>query len=851
MKTILSFVTILLAIATHSFSQNNFWSAADKSQLLLLKTDQELFKGSFQPTAYKLFNLNETALSATLKQSPRQADVAVAKSNFIISVPMADGTIQKFRITESPVMMPELQAKYPEIRTYLGRGVDDASLNIRFDYSPQGFHAVIISPKRNTVYINPVPSMKGLYAAFDRNNISQEDEVFNCKAGKFLQSGVQGIQKIFTTSDGNLRTYRFAVATGGEFSALLLSGSETTVAQKKASVMAALVTDLIRTNIIYETDLGIHLDYVDNEDTLIFLDGATDPFLSNSNGYNSGKWQEESQHAIDSLIGTANYDIGHLLMGYNTGGLAHIGDVCNTTTKASAVTGFKKYLTDDPFVVDFWDHEIGHQFGAYHTYDYMFDGTTNGTEPGSGSTIMGYAGVTGATDIQQHSDPYFHAASISEIETYITYGDGAGCPVVSATDNAVPDIHAGKDYTIPKSTPFVLTAKATDDDVTNLLTYCWEQYNEYKDDGTSNKFPNANSTTGPVFRSLTPSTLPDRTFPALNSILDGTNGNKWEVLPGVARSLNFRVTVRDNVPGGGNTNSDDMVVTVDGNSGPFKITVPNASTTFGSGSLQIVKWNVANTNAAPVKCTLVNILLSVDGGITFPTVLAANTPNDGIQAVPIPLFTNTITHARIKIEAAANIFFDISDADFAIEGSLPLRWVSFNAQKVNDGSALLKWSVANKVNNNHFEIERSSDALHFTELSSISAGKNSPLVQTYSYTDIQLPSGTIYYRIKQVDNDGKYSYTNIAKIDFDAHAISWRVAPNPASDHATILFNANATNVNVYLNDGSGKVIYRNILPSINTGSQLTIPFSNLSKGVYVLRVETGNEIRTEKIIKN
>ncbi len=850
MKTSLSFLIALLAITTNSFSQNNFWKATNKMQIPSYKSDEELFKGSFKPVVYNLFNLDETAFSAMLKQCPKQTDVQPSKSNFIISIPVADGNIEKFRITESPVMMPKLQAKYSQIKTYLGKGIDDPSSNIRFAYSPYGFNAIIISAKRSTVYINPVPSTKGLYAAFDRsNNIAQEDQIFNCEADKLLKGNVQGISKTNTVSDGNVRTYRFAVTTGGEFSALLLNGSETTDAQKKATVMAALVTDLIRTNIIYETDFGVHLNYVDNEDTLIFLDGTTDPFTSAASGYSSGNWLKQSQKAIDSLIGTSNYDIGHLLMGYNTGGLADLGVVCNNNSKASAVTGFKKYLTDDPFIVDYWDHEIGHQFGAYHTYDYVNDESTNGLEPGSGSTIMGYAGVTGSTDIQQHSDPYFHAGSIAEVETYITAGDGASCAVISASDNAVPSINAGKDYIIPKSTPFVLTAKATDDDATNVLTYCWEQYDPYQN-GTSYKFPKDTSTTGPVFRSLTPSTIATRTFPALNSILEGTNANKWEVLPAVSRTLNFRVTVRDNVPGGGNTNSDDMIVTIDSSSGPFKVTVPNGGQ-FGSGSLQTVKWNVAHSNTAPVNCTLVNIFLSVDGGITFPYLLVANTPNDGSQAVALPTLPNTVTHARIKIEASANIFFDISDSDFIIEGSLPLSWISFNAEKQFAGNALLKWSVANQINNNHFEIERSTDATHFITIGTLSAGKNFVAAQSYSYVDAQLPAGIVYYRIKQVDNDGKYSFTKIEKLNPDAKNATWNVAPNPALDHTTILFNTTATNVRIFLTDGNGKIIYRNTLPSANAGSQLNIPVSQLAKGVYILRIETSKETGTEKIFKN
>lgn len=853
MKTSLLFAIAFFGVTVSSFSQNNFWKTVAPNQVSNFTKGKPLFSDSFKPSVYNLFTLDETAFNTVLKQSPHQINIKVTSSNFIISIPVSDGNIENFRIVESPVMSAQLQAKHPEIRTYLGQGVDDPSSTIRFDFTALGFHAVIISPKRKTIYINPVSSAKQLYVVFDRNNISGEKQVFDCQVDKVLNSDIQGVEKPFTTSDGNLRTFRFAVASGAEFSQLCLTGDETTDEEKKLSVLSVLVTDLIRTDIIFETDFGIHLNYVDNEDTIIFLDGANDPFLSNASGYSSGKWNKQSQIALDSLIGTSNYDIGHLLMGYDTGGNAGcIGCVCNKPNKGSGVTGFKTNLTDDPFIVDFWDHEIGHQFGGNHTFDFSFEGTIAQMEPGSGSTIMGYAGVTGSTDIQQHSDPYFHAISIQQIEDYITAGRGATCAVVSETGDAVPAASAGNDYTIPKSTPFKLTATASDSDAADVLTYCWEQFDNFKNNGTSYKFPKATSTTGPVFRSVTPSLLPDRTFPSLTSILNGSNANKWEVLPSVARTLNFRLTVRDNHPGGSNTNSDDVAVTVDETSGPFKVTYPDESgILIGSGATAAVKWDVASTNAAPVNCTKVNILLSIDGGFTFPYLLAANTPNDGSQNVTFPIFQTIITTARLKIEASANIFFDISDADFSIQGALPLSWASFSAERSGDFNALLKWSTANEINNDHFEIERSKDAVSFASLTNVASGKNSNTVQNYNYTDIHIPVGTSYYRIKQVDKDGRFSYTKIAQVTLDKNGLSWSVMPNPATDHSTLIFNENASDVHIYLTDASGKMIYKNIFPSVVAGRQLTIPFNNLAKGVYILRVETGDKVRSEKIIKN
>jgi reprolysin-like metallo-peptidase family M12B/type IX secretion system substrate protein len=758
MKKILTLCTLII-ISTFAFSQNNFWKKVDDNQVSSFTKGQQLFTGSFKPAVYKLFSLDETALGIGLKQALVQA---VSKSDFIIAIPDADGNIKHFRVTESPVMQPKLQAKYPYIRTYLGQGVEDASSVIHFDFTPLGFHAIIISAEKSTVYINPVSTANQLYVVFDRSNIAQEKQVFDCKLEKILNSNIQGVEKP-TTSDTNLRIYRFAVTTGGEFSNLCLKGTETTNAQKKASVLSVLVTDLVRTNAIFETDFGVHLNYVDDEDAIIFLDGKTDPFQSSSLGYYNGNWNTQSQSALDTYIGSKNYDIGHLLMGYSTGGNAGcIGCVCDNSLKGSGATGFTTDLTTDPFIIDFWDHEIGHQFGGNHTFDYGYEGTIAQMEPGSGSTIMGYAGTTGSTDIQPHSDPYFHAVSIQQIDAYITSGKGASCAVITPTGNIAPRVKAGKDYTIPKSTPFALTATGGDGNASDSLTYCWEQYDVFKNNGTSYKFPDSTSTTGPMFRSFTPVTSGKRSFPALPSILNGTNYNKWEVLPAVNRTLNFRVTVRDNHPGGGSTKTDDMVVTVAKNSGPFKVTSPNTNVSWVDGSQHTIKWDVANTNAAPVNCTHVSIKLSLDGGHTFPITLKSNTLNDGAAKVILPM--NTTTKARIIVIADDNIFFDISDKDFKI-------------------------IAADKPEN------------------SIASG------------------------------------IAVAKI------IS--VQPNPANNYTNIIFNFPVKNCTLFLTNADGKVLLNKTLGSIAKGSTEKILLQQFSKGVYFLKISTGEQIQTEKIIVN
>lgn len=664
-KNLLLLLTIFTAFS--GFSQKNYWKALSEKGALSITKNASLFSATFKPKDYQLFSLDEARLQSLLQNAVLRSVSPVDKSAVIIPVPLSDGSIRQFRISESPVMEPALAARYSNIKSYVGQDVADASSRIYFDFTTHGFHAMIVSPKHKTIYINPVVSGKGVYFVFDRNNLPDNNKTYDCKLSEVLNNSVQGSAVPLAQSDASLRSYRFAVSTGGEFSQLCLTGNETTDAQKKASVLSVLVTDLVRTNGIYETDFGIHLNYVSNEDNIIFLDGATDPYLSSSSGYLTGKWNKQAESAIDQYIGTANYDVGHLLMGYPTGGNAGcVGCVCLASNKGSGVTGFTDDLTTDPFVVDFWDHEIGHQFGGNHTFDYSYEGTIAQMEPGSGSTIMGYAGTTGATDIQPHSDPYFHAVSIYQIDNYITIGKGNTCGTKTATGNIVPLANASSDYTVPKSTPFVLTGSATDGNSTDSLTYCWEQYDVFKKK-TSYKYPEDTSTTGPVFRSLVPTVATQRYFPALPSVLDGTNRNEWEVLPAVARKLNFRLTVRDNHAGGGATSNDDMVVTVDNTSGPFAVTIGNTPVTVRGGAKPTITWSVANTNKAPVNCANVMILLSTDGGLTFPNVLLASTANTGSAKVTIPNIATT--QARIKIMSIGNIFFDINDTDFTITTS--------------------------------------------------------------------------------------------------------------------------------------------------------------------------------------
>ncbi|WGH74966.1 GEVED domain-containing protein [Tenacibaculum tangerinum] len=440
--------------------------------------------------------------------------------------------------------------------------------------------------------------------------------------------------------------------------------------EKKAAVLSAMNTTMTRVNGVFERDLAVRMVLVSNNDNLIFLDPGTDGLSNNS----ASNLIDESQEKCDSVIGNANYDVGHTFS-TGVGGLAQLRTVCVTGFKAQGVTGQSQPI-NDTFDIDFVAHELGHQFGANHTFNNSCSSNrTNATavEPGSGSTIMAYAGIC-SPNVQNVSDAYFHAVSIDQMWNHVV-GTGS-CAALSSTGNNAPTVNAGSDVSIPKSTPFVLKAQSTDIDGTASLTYTWEQI----DTEIATMSPLPTNTGGPMFRSISPSSSPTRYMPALSTVLSGSNSTTWEVLPSVARELNFAVTVRDNHSGGGSSARDDIKITVT-DAAPFIVTNPSSSVSWGTNSTQTITWNKGTTDQAPINCATVNIKLSTDGGLTFPFTLKSNTPNDGSEDIIVP-DTNT-TNARILIEAADNIFYNVNNANFTIVPAAPTYSIVNNTGDVS------------------------------------------------------------------------------------------------------------------------------------------------------------------------
>ncbi|MBK9336777.1 MAG: hypothetical protein IPM98_09380 [Lewinellaceae bacterium] len=633
---------MLLAQTCALFSQNIWTDIAEKAIPVPQKAVRQIV-----PRAYRTVRLDLNQIQPLLVAAPvrfRPADGS--EQEIVLTLPLPDGTWSRFRIAESPVMAPALQAKYPEIRCYTGTGIDDPTASLKCDLTPQGFHGMIRSARYGSVFIDPYRQGDREHCIVYRKQDLDPKEPFSCMPDpETVQADAIKNDVPELAGDCTFRRYRLALACTGEY-ATFHGGT-------KPLVLAAMNTTMNRVNGIYERDLAVTMEIIANNDTLIFLDPVADGY-SNGNG---SSMLGQNQTKCSTIIGSANYDIGHVFS-TGGGGIAGVGVVCNNATKARGVTG-RTTPVGDPFDVDYVAHEMGHQFSGNHTQNNSCGRNPNtAMEPGSASTIMGYAGIC-APNIQANSDPYFHAVNLQEMNNYITTGPGNVCPVKTNIANNAPTVDAGPDHIIPRATPFALTATAADADG-DPLTYCWEQMNNQ----TATMPPLATNTMGPMFRSRNPAPDPTRYFPRLQDLVNNANPT-WERLPAVARNLNFRVTVRDNNPEGGCTGEDNLVLTVADSTGPFVVTEPNTTQTWYVGETKTVTWDVANTDANPVNCTQVRILLSTDGGFTYPFVLADTVPNTGSANVEVP--NELSATCRVMVLALGNVFFDISDQNFRIE----------------------------------------------------------------------------------------------------------------------------------------------------------------------------------------
>ena len=663
-------------------NKNDLWKKNNSSEISKKITKTDLPQNN-------IFELDLPAMKKMLGTSPKR-DNFNTTSNLIITLPNGEGKLENFKVYENSVMAPELAAKYPEIKSYMAVGIDNPNARAYFSYSPLGFKSMTLYPDQSAVFIEPVSDDLITYSVYKKSDKKKAFQKFECNV---IDEAVNMVQPNNNTThlrgadDGKLRTFRLALSATGEFTAYF-GGT-------KAATLAAMNNSMTRINGVFEKDFGVRLILIANNDALIYTNSTTDPY---SDYANKSNWKTENQTILTSTIGEANYDIGHLLGAgtVNSGDAGARGSIGVDNSKGRAYTCANSTNNQgDTFDINYLAHEIGHQLGANHTFTHTNEGTIAQLEPGSGSTIMGYAGVT-IKDIQQYADAYFHSISIQQVTDIIKTKT---CATIILTGNAVPVANAGIDFTIPKGTPFMLNGTATDANSTDALTYSWEQMDL---GNATTTVPSSTATTGSLFRSYNPSTSSTRYFPNMNTILAGlssTQGSRIisETLPGVARTLNFRLTVRDNRIGGGANNSDDMIVTVDGVAGPFTVDSQNAAISYPAGTTQTINWTVAGTNANSVNCANVDILLSTDGGQTFSTVLLAGTPNDGSQNIVIPNIPGTTN--RIMVKGSNHIFFDVNNSNFTITSSVVADTTApttstLTASGTTTSSTNLSWTTA-------------------------------------------------------------------------------------------------------------------------------------------------------------
>ncbi|RXP64655.1 T9SS C-terminal target domain-containing protein [Lutibacter sp. HS1-25] len=617
------------------------------------------------PNAYEVYNLDINTLKQSLQKAPKNKG-KFQKSTTIVSFPTTNGFVEKYEVYESSILDEQLQKQFPSIKSYVGESIENPGTIIRFSVSDIGLHAMIMQTKDEAVFIDPYTSDKKSYIVYAKKELPNTAP-FVCKADKMVGTLQQKLpdlaSKTENVNDGKLRTFRLAIATTGEYAQFQLAyngiGETASEARKKEVVLSAINATMTRVNAIFERDVSLTMQLVANNASIIFLDPLTDGF-TNDNG---DVLINESQFVIDNNIGFSNYDIGHTFS-TGGGGLATINSPC-TTSKAKGITG-SGFPVGDLYDIDFVAHEMGHQYGANHTFNSSKEGCGGGNrndatavEPGSGSTIMSYAGLCAPENVKSYANDYFHLVSVNEMWANITSGF-SNCANITLTGNNTPTVDVLPTYTLPISTPFFLNATASDADG-DVLTYTWEQL----DTQITTAPPVATAIQGPVFRSYAPSTSSTRYFPNLNTVIAGQLSNTWEVLPSVARTMKFGVNVRDNNVNGGQSASRETTLTFNKDAGPFRVTSQSTVVSWSSGQSKEIKWDVANTNIAPINCTNVNIKLSVDGGYTYPYTLASNIANNGTANIVVPNVTSTL--ARIKVESVGNIFYAINAANINIQ----------------------------------------------------------------------------------------------------------------------------------------------------------------------------------------
>lgn len=597
----------------------------------------------------------KTDINALIQLLKNAEETGANAKAVTIQLPTAEGTVEKFAVYSNPVMEKSLAEKYG-LGSYVGVGIDDPSKYVRFSTSPAEIQSMII---KNGIFqfIEPITADKKTYGVFYKTERTDSEHGFSCsmegkkeldikalkKSGK---NKLAGINITGRPAASRYRTYRLALSATGEY---------TTLFGGVAGALAQMNNTMTRVNGVFEKEFAVHLT-IQNLPNIIYANPANDPYTDDLNG--------QLQQTLSAQVGDANYDIGHVFNAAGGNGNAGcIGCICTNPTAAEPLGKGSAFTQNqnpvgDTFDIDYVAHEMGHQLGGNHTFSTVTESSDVNIEPGGGTTIMAYAGIT-ANNVQMNSDAYFHYSSINQILTNLEGKVGCGAAENIANNNA-PAITPLISYTIPKGTAYYLDANAVDANG-DQFTYNWEQYDSV---GSTSSISGDSgwgfNPEGSLTRSFPAVASGRRYFPSLPVVMSGklTNKDTWETVSYIPRVLHYAVTVRDNNPNRPLAISAENTVTV-GNDGPFKFRGLTPSTTLYNNASNTISWDVANTNLAPYNTANVKIEYTTDlvNGSAW-TELVASTPNDGSFEIQMPAALQG--NIKLRISAVGNIFYAVS-----------------------------------------------------------------------------------------------------------------------------------------------------------------------------------------------
>ena len=668
--SILALCAGLSLCAVNSVSANRgLWSAFEG------KAAPSQNPKKFLPREYKIIQLDHIGIKQLLAKAGTSVETGVN-----IDIPTPDGGFKTFKVWNTPVMESEIAAQFPDIQTYTGSLIGDPSQTIKLSMTPMGFTARTFAFEMEQIMAieSYGYDANGYYTLAAGKDLYQSSGV-GCNPKYPDSHSAESITideeraKVAQRTFGNSRrTYRLALACTGDY-ALAVSGTPNPTVSQILAIMNSMVNNA---NGVWEREISISTKIINNNTAIIYLDPMTDPYLDDTD---HGTVIDENQANHDIFIGNANYDLGHVLTAQG-GGLAQLASICGSGAKASGVSG-----SSGPTDIGTITHEVGHQMGAGHTFTSEAGGcggngmATSSVEPGSGTTIMSYNGACAADNTPLFTNPlidYYNQFNLNEMQQVLTTL-GATCGTTSLGQAPVNMANINLRYIIPANTPFELIApEATNTVSTNSApVYCWEQ----NDLGPINmvEAQGANAATGPLFMSMPSRLSRYREFPRYETLAAGNYGASGERLTAVNRNLRFKVTARSiALDGWGTTNTTEdnvRIKAVQSSVGEFRVNAPAANLDLQPNDKFDIKWTIGNTLTPQdsIMTGSVNIYLSIDGGMSFPIILATNVPNNGEYQATAPNYF--ATNARVKVKAVGNIYFDVSKVGFRINGTVGVK----------------------------------------------------------------------------------------------------------------------------------------------------------------------------------